>query len=241
MKHIHVLAVDDEMPALRRLVSMIENHPGLTLIGTARSAKEANEKITQQKVDLLLLDIELKDATAFDLLSNVKDVFNGEIIFCTAFDQYALKAFDFYAVDYLLKPYTEERFNAAIDRVIKKEQKTDLNQIIALLKKSESNSKTLVIPEGSKNYFLDSEKLFYITADGYYAEFTSKEEKKIIRISLKKLEELLPENFIRINKSVIINKNFITELISYKTSTKIKMQDKNEFLVSGKVMEQIKI
>lgn len=241
MKQLKVLAIDDEMPALRRLVGMIENHPDLALVGTARSAMEAQEKITQSQVDLLLLDIELKDATAFDLLAAVKSSFTGEIIFCTAFDKYALKAFEFYAVDYLLKPYTIERFNAAIDRIIKREQKTDLNQLITLLKQSQSTHKTLVIPEGNKNYFLDSEKLYYVVADGYYAEFILIDDKKTIRISLKKLEELLPENFIRINKSVIINKNFVTELISHKTTSKIKMKDKNEFIVSGKIIEVFRI
>lgn len=237
MKTITVLAIDDEMPALRRLVGMVENHPNLILTETARSSAEAGEKIIRMNPDLLLLDIELKDATAFELLTRVKDRFQGDIIFCTAFDKYALKAFDFHAVDYLLKPYSQERFNTAVERIIKKEQKTDLNQIIALLKQSENRNKTLIIPDGNKNYFLDNEKLYYIVADGYYSNFILKDEKKMIRISLKKLEELLPENFVRINKSVIINKNFVTELIVHKTTSKIKMQDKNEFLVSGKISE----
>lgn len=241
MKQISVLAIDDEMPALRRLVGMIESHPNLILAGTARNSVEAKEKILGSKADLLLMDIELKDATAFDLLANVKDAFEGDIIFCTAFDKYALKAFDFEAIDYLLKPYTQERFNAAIDRILKKEQKTDLHQLIALLKKSEADKKTLVIADGNKNYFLEKDRLCYITADGYYAHFISEDEKKMIRISLKKLEELLPENFYRINKSVIINKNFIKELVTHKTTSRIKMQDGHEFLVSGKSIDQFKV
>lgn len=241
MKPLNVLAIDDEMPALRRLISMVENHPNLTLVETARSSVEAQEKIIRTNPELLLMDIELKDATAFDLLTRVKDSFKGDIIFCTAFDKYALKAFDFHAVDYLLKPYSQERFNTAIERIIKKEQKTDLDQLIALLKRSESHNRTLIIPDGNKNYFLDNEKLYYIIAEGYYANFILENEKKMIRISLKKLEELLPENFIRINKSVIINKNFITELIVHKTTSRIKMRDKNEFLVSGKITEKIQL
>lgn len=239
MKRINVLAVDDELPALRRLVSMVENHPGLNLIGTARNSIEAKEKIIELQPDLLLLDIELKDATAFDLLTGVKDEFKGKIIFCTAFDKYALKAFDFQAVDYLLKPYSEERFNAAIERIIEKDEKPDLDQLIELFRKSQSVPKMLTIPEGNKNYFLDNEKIYYIIADGYYSNFILKDEKKMIRISLKKLEEILPGNFMRINKSVIINKNFITELIAHKTTSKILMIDKSEFFVSEKLVNQI--
>lgn len=239
MKQINVLAVDDELPALRRLVSMIENHPGLNLTGTARNSIESKEKIIELQPDLLLLDIELKDATAFDLLTGVKDAFKGKIIFCTAFDKYALKAFDFQAVDYLLKPYSEERFNAAIERIIQKDEKPDLNQLIELFTKSQSGTKMLTIPEGNKNYFLNNEKIYYIIADGYYSNFILNDEKKMIRISLKKLEEVLPDNFIRINKSVIINKNFVTELIAHKTTSKILMVDKSEFFVSDKLVNQI--
>ncbi|BFM45302.1 LytTR family DNA-binding domain-containing protein [Flavobacterium sp. CFS9] len=241
MKFINVLAIDDEMPALRRLVSMVESHPNLSLAGTARSFAEAKEKIMQINADLLLLDIELKDATAFDLLSSIKDVFKGDIIFSTAFDKYALKAFDFHAIDYLLKPYSQERFNTAIERIVKKEQRTDLSQFIELLKKSENSTRTLIVPDGNKNYFLDSDKLYYIVAEGYYANFMLENEKKMIRISLKKLEELLPDNFIRINKSVIINKKFIAELIVHKVTSRIKMHDKNEFLVSAKTVEKLKL
>ena|SRR6218665_123142 len=239
MSPIHVIAIDDELPALRRLVSMVENHPDLILAATARNSVEAKEKILQLKPDLLLLDIELKDATAFDLLTAVKDSFKGNIIFCTAFDKYALKAFDFYAVDYLLKPYTQERFNAAIERIIEKEAKTDVTRLIELIKNAAPDH-VLSIPEGNKNYFLDSEKLYYITADTYYSDFVLKEEKKTIRISLKKLETLLPPHFIRINKSTIINKKFIIELIARKTTPRIVMADKNEFYVSDKCIDQIK-
>lgn len=238
MNRIKVLAVDDEAPALRRLVMMIENHPKLDLVETARNSVEAKEKILKFNPDLVLLDIQLKDAMAFDVLSEIKDSFKGKIIFCTAYDQYALKAFDFQAIDYLLKPYSEERFHAAIDRITSEDEFPDLSKLMEILREKRNSSWSLIIPEGNKNYFLESEKLHYISADGYYSNFILENEKKMIRISLKKLEEILPENFVRINKSIIINQNFMIELTSNKSSSKLTMHDGNEFDVSDKYLKE---
>ena len=233
MKQLSVLAVDDEGPALRRLVKMVEAHPQLHLTGVAKNALDAKNSIVNLKPELVLLDIQLKDATAFDVLSELEDDFQGKIIFITAYDQYAVKAFEYEAVDYLLKPYTQERFDTAINRVAVKNEFPNLKELIQLLKTtSVSDSKMLMIPEGAKSYFIEKDKLHYIYAEGYYANFMFEKEKKLIRISLKKLDDLLPENFIRINKSAIINKEFIVEIITHKTTSKVIMPDKNEFYVS---------
>ncbi|MBA5629872.1 LytR/AlgR family response regulator transcription factor [Moheibacter lacus] len=237
MKKIKTLAVDDEAPALRRLVKMIENHPKLELIETARNSIEAKEKILKFNPDLVLLDIQLKDATAFELLLEIQNSCKDKIIFCTAYDQYAIKAFDFQAIDYLLKPYSEERFQIAIDRILKQNEKTDLTKMLQVLAEKSKSSEMLKIPEGNKCHFIHTEFLYYVQAEGYYAQFVLKNEKKLIRISLKNLEEILPESFIRINKSIIVNKTFISEMVSNKSSTKITMPDKMEFDVSEKYLK----
>lgn len=233
MKKLRTIAVDDEAPALRRLLKMIEENTDLQLIGSAKSASEAKEVIIEFKPDLLLLDIQLKDATAFELLSELENDFAAQIIFITAYDQYAVKAFEYEAIDYLLKPYTQERFNAAINKIISKQEKTNYNDLLNLLKNHTINSpKMLTIPEGLKNHFIEKDKLQYIISEGYYCNFISSDVKKLVRISLKKLEELLPENFIRINKSIIVNKDFIIESTHHKTTAKVIMADKNEFYIS---------
>lgn len=237
MMPLTVLAIDDEAPALRRLVRMVEGHSDLQLVGTAKNSVEAREKIIALQPGLLLLDIELKDATAFDVLAHVKDNYKGKIIFCTAFDQYALKAFEYQAVDYLLKPYSEERFNAAISRIVRRGEQPDLDQLIGLLRAR--SDVRVMIPEGNKNYFFDKEKLLYIIADGYYADFVSTDEKKSVRISLKKLEEILPGNFVRINKSTIINKDLISELIRNRSSPRVIMPDRKELFISGRYYNRV--
>jgi len=238
MKPLHVVAIDDEGPALRRLVRMVNAHPLLTLAGTATNAEDAGNCILKLQPELLLMDIQLKDATAFHVLSKINNLFHVKIIFITAYDKYAVKAFEFEAIDYLLKPFTEERFNNAINRVIAKNESIDLNKLITAIKvASPVDSRVVVIPEGAKSYFIEKDKLHYIYAEGYYANFVCGKEKKLIRISLKKLDGLLPENFIRINKSTIINKEFIVELITHKTTSKVIMPDKNEFYISDTFAE----
>lgn len=233
MKKLRTIAVDDEAPALRRLMKMIEENANLQLISSAKSAAEAKKNIIEFQPDLILLDIQLKDATAFEVLNEIKNWFQGKIIFCTAYDEFAVKAFDYEAVDYLLKPYTQERFNTAINRIISRKEKTDYDDLLNLLKNHTVNSsKMLTIPEGLKNHFIEKEKLQYIISESYYCNFVLSDDKKLIRISLKKLEEFLPENFIRINKSTIINRDFIIESTHHKSSIKIIMSDKNECYVS---------
>lgn len=240
MSGLKTLAIDDEGPALRRLIKMVESHPELSLIGSAKSAEEAKSKIIVLKPELLLLDIQLKDATAFDLLSEIENKFDGKIIFITAYDQYAVKAFEYEAIDYLIKPYTQQRFNVAINKIISKTGSSEFKDLMNILNNYVKQSRTITIPEGAKNHFIDKAKILYLTADGYYTTLILTEGKKIIRISLRKLEELLPDNFIRINKSVIINKDFIQESTEHKMSAKILMIDRNEFYVSNNFISKFK-
>ncbi len=233
MKPVRVIAIDDEGPALRRLVRMVQTHPLLNLVGTATNAEAAYKSILEEQPDLVLMDIQLKDATAFHVLSKLDKHISLKIIFITAYDKYAVKAFEFEAIDYLLKPFTEERFNNAIQKIISKNKSSDLKGLLeAIREASTTEFKHSVIPEGAKTYFIENEKLNYIYAEGYYAVFVSGKEKKLIRISLKKLDELLPSNFIRINKSTIVNKESIIELIKFKSTIKVILPDKNEFYVS---------
>jgi two-component system LytT family response regulator len=232
MSKIRVLTVDDEAPALRRLVKMVENHSELTLMGTARNAAEAKTKILHLHPDLVLLDIELKDQSAFDILNEIKNQFKGKIIFSTAYDQYAIKAFEVQAIDYLLKPYSEERFNQAIERILEKNENSDIQKLLKIFQTQKEEN--IRISEGNKNYFFHPKELLFITADGYYAHFKTQQGEKMIRVSLKNLESSLPSSFIRINKSTIINTDFISEWIHHKTTSKLILSDKSEFYISEK-------
>lgn len=232
MTRYSVVVVDDEGPSLRRVVNMINKHPLLELLGTSMSMKEAINTIVEVKPDILLIDIQLKDGDAFDVIRGIQGHFFGSIIFITAYDHFALKAYEVGAMDYLLKPFDSERFNKALSKVVTMDEKR-YGQVLDSLQKDKSDkSQILIIPEGVKQYFIKRDTIQYIYSEGYYANFIMDGEKKVLRISLKKLEKILPANFVRVNKSTILNYHHIKELVNNISVTKIIMNDGNEFYVS---------
>ncbi len=237
---LNTLIVEDEGLSRRRMERMVNEHSNLQLIPhSAKSGLDALEKIKLYQPDLILLDIELKDFNAFEILNKIEN-FQSKIIFITAFSEYAIKAFEVEAIDYLLKPFTIDRFNTAVQKVITSDQNFDLEEIKKFInKKSEQNHQKLVIPEGNTQHFIDGTNIEYIYSQGYYVNLVMNNQKKLIRISLKLLEEILPDNFHRINKSTIINSENINQLVKNKTSLKIIMKDRNEFFVTDKYKEQI--
>ena len=239
---LQTLVVEDEGLARRRIEKMVLGHDKLELIpDSAENGSEALEKIKQYQPDLILLDIELKDFNAFEILTKISPM-TSKIIFVTAYSDYAVKAFDIEAVDYLLKPFTKERFNKAVQKAISREEGFDLEEIKNILvKRGSERSQKLVIPEGNTQHFIDGNAIEYIYAQGYYVNLIMYNQKKLIRISLKLLEDILPSNFSRVNKSTIINRYKIKELIRHKNSLKLIMNDQYEFSVTEKYREKLEI
>ncbi|WP_299525909.1 LytTR family DNA-binding domain-containing protein [Winogradskyella sp.] len=227
------IIVEDEGPARRRLAKMVEAHPSLELITSLKSGQEAITQIPLHQPDLLLLDIQLKDKTAFDVLAHIQTSITSKIIFITAYDNYAIKAFEVEAIDYLLKPYDEVRFNTAISRVIKNNNPPLDATILNVLKKSlQGKNSKISIPEGNKTHLFLAKDIIYIQSDKYYVHVHTKAEKRLIRITLKRLEAILPKDFIRINKSVIINTQHISQIEYQKNSSRILLTNGGEFFSS---------
>ena len=230
MKMYKTVIVEDEGPARRRLKKMVEKHPSLTLEAALENGLDAIEKIPSLNPDVLLLDIQLKDKTAFDVLEQISDQITSKIIFITAYDEYAIKAFEVEAVDYLLKPYDNARFASAIQRVIKKDINSMNSQLIIALKESlQKEDSKIVIPEGNKKHHFSEKEVIYIQSDKYYVHLHAINGKRMIRITLKKLEDILPQKLIRINKSVIINTEFISQIEYQKSSSRIILKNGKEF------------
>ncbi len=233
MKLFKTIIVEDEGPARRRLEKMVEKHPFLELFMSLKSGQEAIDQIPQHQPDLLLLDIQLKDKTSFDVLAQIQNSIDSKIIFITAYDKYAIKAFEVEAIDYLLKPYDEIRFDTAISRVIKSNNPPLDATILNVLKQSLlGESSKINIPEGNKSHIFTANDILYIQSDKYYVYIHTNSEKRLIRITLKRLEAILPKKFIRINKSVIINTQYISQIEYQKISSKILLTNGDEFFSS---------
>ncbi len=225
MRTIRTLIVDDEAPARRRMKKLLQARHEFELIAEAERGAEAIQKVRFSKPDLILLDIQLKDMTGFEVLQAVATT-PVKVIFITAYDTYAIQAFEENAIDYLLKPYKDERFHEALDRVgrqpIPLERKA-FEGLLQNLQYPEVASK-LSIHEGKTTHLIEAKKLHYIKSDTYYCQFYFEDHSsKVIRISLKRLEELLPDQFLRINKSIIINRDEILSIRELKRTIEVTL------------------
>jgi two-component system LytT family response regulator len=238
-----IIIVDDEQLARRRLENLINEISQFELIAQCSNGDEAIDKINELKPDLIYLDIKMKDMTGFNVLEKLEKDSVPLVTFVTAYDNFALKAFDNFAFDYLLKPFKDDRFlesaSKAIDQFnLKKSISEDnLNKLLNYLStKNIEDSKLQTIPIKLRNKisFLDINEVKYITASGYYAEIFSDSKKHLVRQSLSKLINEINNNyFIRIHRSTIINLKFMLEIISSNFGDMdVKMKDGKLFRIS---------
>ena len=243
--NINTLIIDDETLARQRLVNLVNDVSELTILGECATGKEAIAAINNLAPDLIFLDIQMKDMTGFDVLKKITIAKKPLIIFVTAYNEYALKAFDFFAFDYLLKPYKDDRFFKSISNISNYINNNNydpfedkINDLIKFVKTSNqpstNYSEKLPIKLGNKIFFIKTSDIIYISASGYYAEIFTAEKKYLLRDSLSNLiNSLDPNKFIRIHRSTIINLNETGELInSNYGEIDIKMNDNKLFRIS---------
>ena len=216
MKNIQVIIVDDERTARDEVKRLLVNYNDFEVVGEARNADEAKILIELKHPDLLFLDIQMPEKSGFDLLESLDHV--PQVIFTTAFDQYAVKAFEVSAIDYLMKPVREERFAKAIEQVRSK--------IIT------PNDERIFVKDRQQYHFISWSKVYLIESMDNYARLYFDNKKVFLKSSLNQLEKKLDEAvFFRINRAQIINMQFI-EKISTTLNGRIKIT-----LKTGEVFE----
>ena len=238
---IRTIIIEDEENNRIRLKNLIrDNFPQISVVGEAEGVESGLEAIEKLNPELLMLDIQMGDGNAFDLLGKL-DSINFKIIFVTAYEEYALKAIKFSALDYLLKPVSVDDLRTAF---IKEEE-----QILAELKLQLSNlqnnlqtsrSKTLALRTSEKIYLLEVNKIIRCEADRNYTYFFVQEQKKhIVSQPMKEFEDLLTEfGFIRIHRSHLINIAYI-ESFDKSDGGYIILKDKTELPVSRRKKSEI--
>lgn len=243
---IKAIIIDDEFLARKRVSNLLNETKEIEIIEECSSGKEAINAIVTKKPDLIFLDIKITDMTGFDVLKAIDKSEMPLIIFITAFDEFALKAFDYFAFDYLLKPYKDERFFQSTNKVIElfssKEPSGLSKKINNLLKYiedpdqdfSETRQTKLAIKANGKISFIEKEDIKYVQASGYYAEIFTEQKKYLLRESLNSLSDQLKSfKFIRIHRSTIINASSIKEVLySNYGEIDVKMQDEKLFRIS---------
>ncbi len=211
MKGIRSVIIDDEMANRNVLNSMLKEHcPSIELIGDCASVEEGYELICRTKPDLVFLDIQMLTRTGFDLLRMFEQVF-FQVIFVTAFDEFALQAFEFNAIDYILKPVDYSKLTRAVEKVERSIHFGDNSNVIHFIQTIDERNRLIKrIPFHQKNKVLivDLDNISYIQAVRNYSEVVTEDNQQIISSkTLSDYEVLLQSypNFLRINKSTLIN------------------------------------
>jgi len=242
MANYTTLIIDDEKIARTRLRRLLEDYPAVfQVIAEAGNGIEALDLIKSRKPDLIFLDIQMPGKTGFEILQEMKEF--PLVIFCTAYEEYALKAFDTMAVDYLVKPIMQDRLALTVEklkRVNARFQKNQMEELLELMKQHTEPRKLISIPIriGERVILVKPEKIAYLTADEKYVDlFTLDGKRYTTNLSLKKLEERLPSNFKRIHRSIVVNSDHIKEFRKYFRGTYIvELLDENKTkLETGRV------
>jgi len=219
---IRALIVDDEAPARARIRQLLKQEPDFVVVGECANGGQAVEIVQREKPDVVFLDVQMPRLSGLEVCERVSAE-GGQmpmVIFVTAYDAYALKAFEVHAIDYLLKPFDRERFAQAISHVRRQftqSKKADAqSRLAAVLEDLGSPSKKpdrLVFKENGRIIFVRRDSIDWIEADGNYVRVHSSEGSHYVRDTLVNVEGQLPgEKFLRISRSIIVNLDRVKEL-----------------------------
>jgi two-component system LytT family response regulator len=242
---IRTVIIDDEKLAREITKSYLSKHPEIELIAECSNGFDAIKKINEDKPDLIFLDIQMPKISGFEMLELLDDP--PAIIFTTAYDQYAIKAFEVSAVDYLLKPYSEERFNDALKKSYalikdKFQQNSAIKNIIDHNDEKIEFLERIVIKDGSKISIVPVDSIKWIEAQDDYVMINSEQGRFLKKKTMKFFENHLDENmFIRIHRSYIINADFIQHLEQKgKESYQLILKNGRELPVSKTGLSKLK-
>lgn len=200
MSEIRVLIADDEPLARRGLQQVLAAHPEYTVVGEARNGRETVRALRALQPDVVFLDIQMPGLDGFQVLEALREEHPPIIVFVTAFDEFAVRAFEAEALDYLVKPLAETRFRATVGRVRERIRTARATRRIA-------------VPTEAGELLLDAAEIDWIEAQDDYVEIHSGARRYRVRASLAALEsQLAPERFVRIHRSVIVRLDEVREL-----------------------------
>lgn len=204
------LIIDDERLARKELISLLSDYHTIEIVGEAMNADDAYQKIKELQPDLLFLDIQMPGKTGFELLEMLEDV--PHVIFTTAYDEYAIKAFEVNALDYLLKPVQPERLKESLNKLASVVEKMERREEKERTEKLGPNDQVFV-KDGEKCWFVRLSKIRLFESDGNYIKVYFDNQKPMIHKSLNALDERLDDKvFFRANRKHMINLNWVENI-----------------------------
>ena len=222
---LRALIVDDERLARRKIRTFLEARTDVAIAGEAANVDEAIDLVGSAKPDLILLDIQMPGGDGFDVVRELPENHPPAIVFITAHDDYAIRAFEVAAVDYLLKPFDRRRFDEAIDRA-KKNAPRDLRTAFFPVKKRD---RTIIVPV---------REVDWIEAEGKYVRLHVKEQSYLVRDAINAVEERLDGRlFVRIHRSTIVNLRRVQEI---RDSTTVVLHDGTQLTMSRRFRSHVR-
>jgi len=231
MDDVKTIIVDDEVLARRGLKTLVERHAGFTVVAACKDGREAIERISELKPDLVLLDIQMPEITGFDVLARLPKDVVPVVIFVTAYDEYAIRAFEVRALDYVLKPVSQKRFDEALARAAARvrdrrlaEYGSTLLAAVADIQQGQEPTmgrlpgaapwlERIMVKVGEAIQFVEVSDIDWIEGADYYVTLHAAGKQHLYRESLKHLEERLdPAQFVRIHVSAIVNLARVREI-----------------------------
>ncbi len=245
MKRITAIIIDDEELGRKIIREYLGSHPEVEVKAECENAYEALETIEEHHPDLLFLDIQLPEVDGFELLGMLEEV--PLVIFSTAYDQYALKAFEVNAIDYLLKPFDQKRFDMALERAkrglqLRATEGGRIDQLLRYLRQEREYQGKLLIKQSGKIIILNLDEIQWIEAMGDYVNIHTSEESYLVQQSLSHLESRLdPNRFVRIHRSSIVNLDAVQKIVNWANGKyKVYLKDGEELTLSRSGAKRLK-
>ena len=240
-RKIRALVVDDEPLARQRIRKLLAHDAEVETIGECADGYEALAAINSHAPDLVFLDVQMPELDGFDVLARLDDARLPLVVFVTAYDQYALRAFEVSAVDYLLKPFDRRRFATALTRAKSRlvaGRETELTErtlaLLEELRARTSHLERLMIKSGGRAFFLKTDEIDWIEAEGKYVRLHAARESYLLREAIGSLEaQLDPKKFLRIHRSTIVNIDRVRELQPwFHQDYRVILRDGTELILS---------
>jgi two-component system, LytTR family, response regulator len=240
---VRALIVDDEPLAREGVRLLLERDPQVVVVGECADGASAVETITRLRPDLVFLDVQMPEMSGFEVLSALELERLPAVVFVTAYDHYALEAFEVHALDYLLKPFEDERFFAALRRAkehLRQSRMNELSQRLIALLESQGPAVTgarrvrrIAVKSAGRTVFLEVDDIDWIEAADYYVQLHVGPQSYLHRQSMTSLEqELDPDQFLRIHRSAIVNRERIRELRQHGRDVLVVLQGGTELKVA---------
>ena len=218
---IRTVIVDDEELARDRIQTLLEQQPDVEIVGVCTDGPSAVETIDRTQPDLVFLDVQMPGMNGFEVVENLERTKLPAVVFVTAHDAHALKAFEIHALDFLLKPFDQTRFEKALERArsqLNQSKGTTLldSRLVSLLEELHEErkySERLIVKSSGRVFFVRTEEIDWVEASGNYVKIHTKSDAHLLRESMKNMEAKLdPKTFVRIHRSAIVNIDHIKEL-----------------------------